>query len=137
MRQVRRLDVAHLLCVLLLEQGWGRTARAKPSGAKRTAADGTGIRANPKAARFRDKKLHDAWARIEMAMGKYPPDITTPYPYLRHKNNSIVSPIYTGGYEFTLIPIPIWVWVTHRVTRTHKTKHLLKYYIIQMSSISI
>lgn len=51
------------LCVLLLEQGWGRTARAKPSGAKRTAADGTGIRANPKAARFRDKKLHDAWAR--------------------------------------------------------------------------
>lgn len=44
-------------------RGWGRTARAKPSGAKRTEADGTGIRANPKAARFRDKKLHDAWAR--------------------------------------------------------------------------
>jgi hypothetical protein len=58
--------------------------------------------------------------RIEMAMGKYPPGITTPYPYPRHKNNPIGSPIYIGGYEFTPIPIPMWVWFTHRVTRTHK-----------------
>jgi hypothetical protein len=43
---------------------------------------------------------------IEMAMGKYPPGITTPYPYPRHKNNPIGSPIYTGGYGFTPIPIP-------------------------------
>jgi hypothetical protein len=73
---------------------------------------------------------------IEMAMGKYPPGITTPYPYPRHKNNPIESPIYTGGYGFNPIPIPMRVWVTHRVTRTTKIKHLLKYYIIQMSSIS-
>jgi hypothetical protein len=59
-----------------------------------------------------------AW--VDMAMGKYPPGITTPYPYPRQKNNSIGSPIYTGGYGFTPIPIPMWVWVTHRVTRTHK-----------------
>jgi hypothetical protein len=57
---------------------------------------------------------------LEMAMGKYPPGIITPYPYPRHKNNSIRSPIYIGGYEFTPVPIPMWVWVTHRVTRTHK-----------------
>jgi hypothetical protein len=57
---------------------------------------------------------------VEMAMGKYLPGITTPYPYPRHKNNPIGSPIYTGGYGFTLIHIPMWVWVTHRVTRTHK-----------------
>jgi hypothetical protein len=55
-----------------------------------------------------------------MAMGKYPPGITTPYPYPRHKNNPTGSPIYTGGYEFTPKPIPMRVWVTHRVTRTHK-----------------
>jgi hypothetical protein len=55
-----------------------------------------------------------------MAMGKYPPGITIPYSYLRHKNNPTGSPIYTGGYGFTPIPIPMWVWVTHRVTRTHK-----------------
>jgi hypothetical protein len=60
----------------------------------------------------------ESW--IEMAMGKYPPGITTPYPYPRHKIDSAGSPIYTGGYGFTLIPIPMWVWVTHRVTRTHK-----------------
>jgi hypothetical protein len=58
--------------------------------------------------------------RIEMAMGKYPPGVTTPYPYPRHKNNLIGSPIYISGYEFTPILIPMWVWVTHRVTRTHK-----------------
>jgi hypothetical protein len=58
---------------------------------------------------------------LEMAMGKYPPDITTSYPYQQHKNNPIGSPIYTGGYRFTPIPIPMWVWVTHRVTRTHKS----------------
>jgi hypothetical protein len=60
---------------------------------------------------------------VEMAMGKYPPGITTPYPYPRHKNNLIGSPIYTGGYGFIPIPIPIpmWVRVTHRVTRTHKS----------------
>jgi hypothetical protein len=40
-----------------------------------------------------------------MAMGKYPPGITTPYPYPRQKNNPIGSPIYTGGYGFTPIPI--------------------------------
>jgi hypothetical protein len=57
---------------------------------------------------------------LEMAMGKYPPGITTPYPYPRQKNNPNGSPIYTGGYGFTPIPIPTWVWVTHRVTRTHK-----------------
>jgi hypothetical protein len=57
---------------------------------------------------------------VEMAMGKYPPGITTPYLYPRHKNNPTGSPIYIGGYEFTPIPIPMWVWVTHRVTRTHK-----------------
>jgi hypothetical protein len=57
---------------------------------------------------------------VEMAMGKYPPGITTPYPYPRHKNNPTGSPIYTGGYGFTPIPIPMWVWVTHRVTRTHE-----------------
>jgi hypothetical protein len=57
---------------------------------------------------------------LEMAMGKYPPGITTPYPYPRHKNNLTGLPIYTSGYGFTLIPIPMWVWVTHRVTRTHK-----------------
>jgi hypothetical protein len=60
------------------------------------------------------------WLEVEMAMGKYPPGITTPYPYPRHKNNPTGSPIYTGGYEFTPIPILMWVWVTHRVTRTHK-----------------
>jgi hypothetical protein len=59
--------------------------------------------------------------RLEMAMGKYPPGITTPYPYSRHKNNIIGSPIYTDGYGFTLIPIPMWVRVTHQVTRTHKS----------------
>jgi hypothetical protein len=57
---------------------------------------------------------------IEMAMGKYPPGITTPYSYPQHKNNHTGSHIYTGGYEFTPILIPMWVWVTHRVTRTHK-----------------
>jgi hypothetical protein len=57
---------------------------------------------------------------IEMAMGKYPSGITTPYPYPRQKNNPTGSPIYTGGYEFTPIPIPTWVWVTHRVTCSHK-----------------
>jgi hypothetical protein len=55
--------------------------------------------------------------QLEMAMSKYPPGITTSYP--RHKNNPIGSPIYTGGYGFT--PIPMWVWVTHQVTRTHKS----------------
>jgi hypothetical protein len=64
--------------------------------------------------------LNHVGAGVEMAMGKYPPGITTPYPYPRHKNNPTGSPIYTGGYEFTPIPIPMWVWVTHRVTRTHK-----------------
>jgi hypothetical protein len=59
-------------------------------------------------------------AGVEMAMGKYPPGINTPYSYLRHKNSLIGSSIYTGEYEFTLIPIPMWVWVTHRVIRTHK-----------------
>jgi hypothetical protein len=59
-------------------------------------------------------------ARLEMAMGKYPPGITTSYPYPRYKNNPIESHIYIGGYEFTPIPIPMWVWVTHRVTHTHK-----------------
>jgi hypothetical protein len=58
--------------------------------------------------------------RLEMAMGKYPPGITTPYPYPRQKNNPTGSPIYIGGYGFTPIPIPTWVRVTHRVTRTHK-----------------
>jgi hypothetical protein len=57
---------------------------------------------------------------FESAMGKYPPGITTPYPYPRHKIDPAGSPIYTGGYGFTPIPIPMWVWVTHRVTRTHK-----------------
>jgi hypothetical protein len=55
---------------------------------------------------------------LEMAMGKYPPGITTPYSYPRHKNNPTGLPIYAGGYGFTPIPIPMWVWVTHRVTRT-------------------
>jgi hypothetical protein len=32
--------------------------------------------------------------------------LTTLYPYPRQKNNSIRSPIYTGGYGFTPIPIP-------------------------------
>jgi hypothetical protein len=59
-------------------------------------------------------------ARVEMAMGKYPPGITTAYPYPRQKNNPNGSPIYIGGYGFIPIPIPTWVWVTHRVTRTHK-----------------
>jgi hypothetical protein len=63
---------------------------------------------------------------IEMAMGKYPPGITTPYPYPRQKNNPTGSPIYTGGYGFTPIPIPTWVWVTHRVTRTHKNLTYIK-----------
>jgi hypothetical protein len=65
-----------------------------------------------------------SWAsgvpRVEMAMGKYPPGISTPYPYPQHKNNPTGLPIYTGGYGFTPIPIPMWVWVTHRVTHTHK-----------------
>jgi hypothetical protein len=56
---------------------------------------------------------------VEMAMGKYPPGITTPYSYPRQKN-PIRSPIYTSEYGFTPILIPTWVWVTHRVTRTHK-----------------
>jgi hypothetical protein len=46
---------------------------------------------------------------LEMVMGKYPPVITTPYPYPRYKNNPIGSPIYTDGYGFTPIPIPMWV----------------------------
>jgi hypothetical protein len=57
---------------------------------------------------------------LEMTMGKYPPGITTSYPYPRHKNNPTGSPIYIGGYGFTPILIPMWVWVIHRVTRTHK-----------------
>jgi hypothetical protein len=40
---------------------------------------------------------------LEMAMGKYPPGITTPYPYPRHKNNLTGLPIYTSGYGFTPI----------------------------------
>jgi hypothetical protein len=56
--------------------------------------------------------------QLEMVMGKYLSGITTSYPYTRHKNNPIGSPIYTGVYEFTPIPIPVRVWVTHRVTRT-------------------
>jgi hypothetical protein len=60
------------------------------------------------------------WSPLEMAMGKYPPGITILYPYPRHKNNLIGSPIYTGGYGFTLILIPMWVCVTHQVIRTHK-----------------
>jgi hypothetical protein len=63
---------------------------------------------------------------LEMAKGKYPPGITTPYPYPRQKNNPTGSPIYTGGYGFTPIPIPTWVWVTHRVTRTHKNLTYIK-----------
>jgi hypothetical protein len=100
---------------------------------------------------------------LEMAMGKYPPGITTPYLYPRQKNNSIGSPIYTGGYGFT--PIPILTHVTKITLSDHpytlvgmdlppdpypcgygspigspvptKIKHLSKYYIIQMSTISI
>jgi hypothetical protein len=53
---------------------------------------------------------------LEISMGKYSPCITTPYPYTRHKNNSIGSPINTSGYGL----LPMWVWVTYQVTRTHK-----------------
>jgi hypothetical protein len=46
---------------------------------------------------------------VEMTIGKYPPGITTSYSYPQYKNNPTGSPIYTGGYGFTLIPIPMWV----------------------------
>jgi hypothetical protein len=66
--------------------------------------------------------------QVEMAMNKYPPGISTLY-LLTIKNNSIGSLIYTSGYGFTPIsigsPVPT------------KIKHLSKYYIIQISSISI
>jgi hypothetical protein len=65
---------------------------------------------------FSTRIIKYSW--VDMAMGKYPPVITTPYPYLRQKNNPTGSPIYTGGYGF--IPIPTWVWITHRVTCTQK-----------------
>jgi hypothetical protein len=62
-----------------------------------------------------------------MAMGKYPPGITTPYPYPRHKNNPIGSPIYTGGYEFTPYPCGYGSPIGSPVPT--KIKHLSKYYI--------
>jgi hypothetical protein len=45
---------------------------------------------------------------LEIAMDKYSSGITTLYPYSRHKNNYIGSPIYIGGYKFTPYPIPMW-----------------------------
>jgi hypothetical protein len=74
---------------------------------------------------------------VEMAMDKYPPGITTPYPYPRHKNNPIRSPIYIGGYGFTPYQYPCGYELPIGSPVPTKIKYLSKYYIIQMSSIYI
>jgi hypothetical protein len=52
--------------------------------------------------------------------GKYPPGITTPYPYPWQKITPLGYPYTLVGMDLPPILIPTWVWVTHRVTRTHK-----------------
>jgi hypothetical protein len=74
---------------------------------------------------------------LEMTMDKYTSGITTAYLYPRDKNNPIGSPIYSGGYGFTPYSYPRGYGSPIGSPVPTKDKHLSKYYMIQMSSISI
>jgi hypothetical protein len=74
---------------------------------------------------------------LEMAMGKYPPGITTPYPYPRHKNNPPDHPYTLVGMDLPPYPYPCGYGSPIGSPVPTKIKHISKYYTIQMSSISI
>jgi hypothetical protein len=72
-----------------------------------------------------------------MAMCKYPPGITTPYPYPRQKITPSGHPYTLVGMDLPSYPYPCGYESPFGSPVPTKIKHLSKYYIIQMSSISI
>jgi hypothetical protein len=70
-----------------------------------------------------------------MAMGKYPPGISAPYPYPRQKITPLDHPYTLVGMD--LLPYPCGYESPIGSPVPTKIKHLSKYYIIQMSSISV
>jgi hypothetical protein len=73
----------------------------------------------------RDTTHTDVWrvrqhTNPSVGNGQIPTGYYYPIPIPTRKNNPVGSPMSTGGYGFTPIPVPMWVWLTHRVTHTHK-----------------
>jgi hypothetical protein len=84
---------------------------------------------------IRSVSTRERW--LEMAMGKYPPGITTTYPYPRHKITPPGHPYTHVGMDLPPYPYPCGYGSPIGSPVTTKIKHLSKYYTIQMSSISI